>query len=45
MQTLVASLLRVVGTAYLLGRDVVGSGAKVYPSIGIDARQDKEYSC
>jgi hypothetical protein len=33
------------GTAYLLGRDVVGTGAKIYPSIGIDAGQDKENAC
>jgi hypothetical protein len=34
-----------VVTAYLLGRHVVRAGSKVYPSIGVDARQDKENSC
>jgi len=36
---------RVVVTAYLLGRHVVRSGSKVYPSIGVDAGQDKENAC
>ena len=34
-----------VVTAYLLGRDVVRSGSKVYPSIGVDTGQDKENAC